>query len=523
MKKVISTLIFICTISAISAQAPKNLQLLGTLTFPGQTLAGCWHYKHASGAEYALLGAANGIAIVDVSNPALPDLLFQLPGVQSLWHEVKVNGDFAYAVSEGQDLTHTFDGMQIIDLRYLPDSAPFKFYRGDGAIFNLLETGHSITVDDNYVYINGHNIFNPPFNRGVIIANISDPWNPVFTGSAEINYCHDSYVIGNRLYTSDIFNGLFTVYDITDHSNPVQIANQATPGAFNHNTWLSDDGNTIFTTDEQPGAPLASFDISDINNISLLDTFYNFNFAASEVHNVRVLNDFLIAPSYGSQLTLIDADRPANLIEVGNYTTGSSLCWDADPYLPSGIILATDMNSGVFYVFGPTYIRACYLEGTVTDTLTGFPLNNVSVTIVSPAISSQTDLSGGYRTGYADSGMYAVTYAKTGYFTKTLQTHLQNGILTVQDVELVPLNIGITDAANQLIKVFPDPVTEQLNFILPDNKYKVVITNSVGQKLFENEFEGGNYSVDVSSFSKGLLNITLQNESGFWNKKIMRN
>jgi choice-of-anchor B domain-containing protein len=437
------------------AQPSKNLALLGSLQFPGQTVAGCWHYNQPGGGEYALVGTADGISVVDITNPAAPGLLFQLPGASSLWHEVKVLGDYAYAVSEGSDSNGVNNGLQIIDLRYLPDSAPNKFYQGDGLIANQLTTAHTVTADRNFVYVNGHNIFS--FGRGVLILDVSDPWFPVFRGAITNRYCHDSYVRGDTIFTSDILDGLFSIYDISLPASPVLLATQVTTGQFNHNAWLSDNGRTLFTTDERNGVPLASYEVSDFNNITLLDTFYNGYFSANEVHNVRVKEDFLVNPSYGSQLTLVDAARPANLIEVANYTTGSSLCWDADPYLNSGNIIATDMNSGTLYIFSPTYVRACYLEGLVTDSVTGFPLNAVAVEIISAAVSRNTNGLGEYRTGYADSGTYVVQFSKVGYVTKQIPVNLQNGQLTVLDVALAPIGAGVQGVEAEGISVFPNP------------------------------------------------------------------
>src|SRR5215203_3553491 len=114
MKKYLVSLCVLLTFIA-NAQPPKNLSLQGTLGFPGQRLSGCWHYNSSTGSEYAIVGAEQGIAIVDITVPSTPTLLFQLPGVTSLWHEVKVEGDFAYAVSEGNDPNGITDGMQIID------------------------------------------------------------------------------------------------------------------------------------------------------------------------------------------------------------------------------------------------------------------------------------------------------------------------------------------------------------------------------------------------------------------------
>ena len=174
----------------------------------------------------------------------------------------------------------------------------------------------------------------------------------------------------------------------------------------------------IFTADERVNAPLTSYDISDFNNITQLDTFYNGILTNHEVHNVRVINDFLINASYGSQLTIADATDPKNLIETGNFVTGNSLCWDADPYLKSGNIIATDMNSGTFYIFSPTYLRACYLDGIITDSITGQPLNNSTVDIQVAGVQDGSNSSGEYSTGYADSGNYTVVYSKANYISK---------------------------------------------------------------------------------------------------------
>ena len=102
---------------------------------------------------------------------------------------------------------------------------------------------------------------------------------------------------------------------------------------------------------------LSPFDVSDLSKHPLLNEYLTSICPQAEVHNVRVLNDFLINPSYGNQITLVDAARPANLIEVGNFTTGSSLCWDADPYYSSGSLSQQKKNSGNVFVLQPSYTR----------------------------------------------------------------------------------------------------------------------------------------------------------------------
>ncbi len=520
MKRIL-LLAILCLSSYFSnAQGPKNLAVLDTINI-GQSLAGVWHYRHASGSEYAIVGAAEGICIVDITTPSNSTLLMQLPGVSSIWHEVKVLGDYAYAVSEGNDPNNLKNGLQIIDLRYLPDSAPNKFYTGDGVIANQLVSSHSITVGGNTVFLNGHNI--TALNQGVLFLDVTDPWNPVYVGAETNNYCHDSYFRNNFLYTSDIYNGQFSIYDISNLSTPTLLATQLTPGLFNHNTWLSDDGNILFAADEKASAPLASFDISDLGNISLLDTFFNGNFTSNEVHNVRVINDYVICPSYGSQITIVDGQRPRNMIEIANYPTGGYLCWDADPYTTSGAILATDMT-GIFYVFAPTYQRACYLEGIVTDSVTGTALNGVDVVIQGTGITSLTNPLGEFYTGYADSGTYSVSFSKAGYVSQTISFAFSNGVVDTISVRLVPIGAGITNISTSEMIAYPNPASEKLFITTIFTECDFNIYDIQGKQVLKGHLSGSEKSIETKKLPAGTYTVELidgQNKAS--QKIIMKN
>ncbi|MFM9051483.1 MAG: choice-of-anchor B family protein, partial [Bacteroidota bacterium] len=439
IKSILSTLLgFLFSVQALVAQS--NLQLLDTVIITNQRLSGCWHYTDSVGHEYGLIGAEDGIAFLDITNPSQSSFLFQLPGNRSIWHEVKVRGNYAYAVSEGVDTNGIMNGVQIMDLRFLPDSVPYKFWKGDGLILDQLIKAHTITVDSDLMFVNGHNITS--LGNGVLICSLTDPWNPAFVGAVVNNYSHDSYVRGNKLFSSEIFAGQFSVYDITNPSSPALLASQVTPGAFNHNTWLNDAGTVLFTTDEQSNSPVAAYDVTDLTNITLLDKYFTEMMPGREVHNVRVKEDYLINPSYGSQLTIADASRPGNMVEIASYPTGFYLCWDADPYLASGAILATDMNSNTVFLFQPDYFRACYLEGTVSDSISGLPLSTVNVSLTGTVAVKQSDITGRYATGNALSGTFSVTFNKNGYNSKTIQgVSLVNGSVTVLDVQLAPANI----------------------------------------------------------------------------------
>lgn len=424
MKKLALTILLGIGFLTITQAQIQTLQKLSQLSFP-TTIAGAWHYVDSAGNEYALLGNGDGLAIVEVTDPVNPNYLYTIPAANSLWREVKTYQHYAYAGTEGGG------GITVVDLSGLPGMCNYKIYDGDGAIAGQLSSSHTVQVFDDHLYIFGSNI-------GTVICDLTDPWNPQYVGSYSANYVHDGYVLNDTMWTSEIYAGQFSMVDVTTKSNPVVVGSEFTPGLFNHNVWFSDDRNYLYTTDELNNKPLGVFDVTDRSNIQLIATYFNDTMPDQEVHNVRVIDDFLINPSYGSQLTIVDGARPWNLIEIARYQTGPYLCWDASPYLPSGNIIASDM-SGEFYVFAPYYVRACYLEGNVTDQATGLPINGALVKILSTTKEVNSNFSGDYYTGYPTAGTFDVEFSKPGYLTKVENgVILSNGVLTTLNVQLTP-------------------------------------------------------------------------------------
>lgn len=417
---------------SLTAFAQQTLTVLGRLTY-NTSCAGVWHYSDSLGNEYALVGAGDRVSIVDITNPAAPVEVFSVMAAPSLWREVKTWQGYAFSTTEGGG------GLTIIDLRNLPASINSKVWNGDAAIAGQYSSSHTLRIDDGYMYLFGSNLG----NGGALICDLIDPWNPHYVGQYNLNYIHDGYVRNDTLYAGEIYAGQFSVVDVTNKTSPVLLATQQTPANFNHNTWLSDNGKFLFTSDEVGGAPVGAFDISDLSNIKLVDTYYSVTMPAAEAHNVYVHNDFLICPSYGSHITIADASRPHNIIETANYgPTAGFLCWDADPYTVSGNILATDVDSGLF-IFAPSYVNACFLEGRVTDSISGNPIFQATVQIVPAGVSVSTDFAGQYATGTPNAGTYNIVVSKSGYITKTIAgVVLANGVLTNLDVLLVPFNVN---------------------------------------------------------------------------------
>ncbi|TAK45488.1 MAG: choice-of-anchor B family protein [Saprospiraceae bacterium] len=439
MKKISPLLLLTCWF--IWAKAQQNVQLVSHLDFV--SLANdIWGYTAPDGTEYALVGLRSGVAIVSLADPENPVELHYIPGEQSAWRDIKTWGHHAYVTT---DQSGTKEGILVIDLSGLPDSVNaynWRPYIDDLA--DSLFTCHNLWIDEfGYAYLSGCNVN----SGGVVFLDVfSQPGSPQYAGKSSPEYSHDAYARSNILYSAEIFDGQFSIFDVADKANPVLLATQPTPSRFSHNVWLSGDGKTLFNTDEKGNAPVASFDISDLENIRLLDEFRPPATLGTNVfpHNVHVLDDYLVISHYTDGCVIVDASHPENLVQVGWYDTNTDFtesyhgAWGAYPFFPSGLIAVSDIENGLF-ILQPEYKRACRLEGTVTDAVTGAALKDVQVSLISDDPNDATTGSdGGYKTGQPTAGTFQVAFKIKGYFDTTVEAVLVNGELTALDVAMTP-------------------------------------------------------------------------------------
>ena len=325
------------------------MDLVGNLAYP-QGTNDIWGYADG-GNEYALVGTTNGFSVVDVSNPSNPTELFFIEGSNSIWRDVKTWGKYAYVTTEASD------GLLIVDLS---DQTGQTYYYTE----EFFTTSHNIYIDENgYAYIFGADTG----NGGAIILDLTNnPMFPTLAGIFDDYYLHDGMVRGDTLWGAAIYAGVFSVIDVTDKSNPQIMSSYPTSCAFTHNAWISDDNNYLFTTDETAGCYVGAYDVSDIYDIQEIDLIQEWTGDGADgsqenviPHNTHVLGDYLITSYYTSGVTVIDASDPFNMIEVAYYDTspmsGGNFdgCWGAYPYLPSGLVLATDQQEGLFILHTP--------------------------------------------------------------------------------------------------------------------------------------------------------------------------
>lgn len=436
-----------------------NLTQRAVVNFPGQNLANIWGYA-ANGREYALVGGSRGLIIVEVTNPAAPVILKQVPGPVNNWKEIKTYKNYAYVVSEGGQ------GVQVVDLSRLPDTSNMSVthYKGDGTIAGRLNTIHALHIDEKkgFLYAHGTNLF----SGAPVILDLKDPAKPTYAGTYQYPqqaYVHDGFADNDTLYAAHIYAGVVAMVDIRDKANPKLLGTIQTPGKFTHNTWLLGNRKTILTTDEATPSFVTAYDVSDPSDIKELSRFATTpNGLGAIGHNTHVLNDWAITSWYTDGVSIVDAHRPENLIEVARFDTwpgaGANFegCWGVYPYFPSGTVVASNIsNPAQMFVLTPTYKRAAYFEGRVRSSCDNLPLADVSIRIAKDAdqASTATNTQGVFKTGHVNAGTYTVTISKAGFETRTLTANLEAGKVLTQDVLLTQsapttFNGTVVDAAS---------------------------------------------------------------------------
>lgn len=432
------TFSFLSVLCSVLLQAQLNIQQLGHFTFPQNvSTSNLTGYADTLGREYALVGTSVGLSIVDITTPATPVQLFMVPGATgqgAFWREVREYKGYAYVTTEEQS------GLQVVNLKYLPDSIKYHTINPAG-----METSHTIFIDEKGVaFVNGT-------DKGLLMLDLNaNGWNPSVLGDYNLKYVHDCFVRNDTMWAAHINDGVVSVVDVTDKTAADNAANTltqfSTPLDFSHNTWLSDDSRYLFTTDEKPSSHLTCYDVSDLNNITETDRTQVDPGSNTIIHNTHFLNNYCITSYYTYGITIHDVLRKNNLIEVGNFDsspgyTGDGFhgAWGVWPYLPSGNIIISDIETGLWIV-KPTYRRAAYLEGVVSDSVCNTLLNGVKIEIVGAGVEDFTSVTGKYSTGTVDSGMYTIRFSKPGYQTLEIDSVvLDNGFLTTFNIDLVPI------------------------------------------------------------------------------------
>ncbi len=356
MKKPLTTLVALLCFFA--SQAQLNMSLLSTWDGNNTQTSGVyyndiWGYVDDQGNEYAVLGSPTKVHFLDVTNPTNPVLKGEFTGGSTtIWRDMKSYDRYVYAVADQGS-----EGLMIFDMSALPSGDITKVYQQN----NVFSRAHNIYIDvpNARLYVVGSNTQ----NSGMIVYSLADPANPSVIGNMGLSggYVHDIFVKNNTAYCSHGYNGLY-VYDCTNAASPVLKASLNT-GGYNHSSWITEDGGHLIYAEEVPaGRPLGIIDLAGVNSndISISSTFsYPLEApGATNVtyHNPFIVDNYAIVSSYLDGVTIIDISNPSNPQRVAWYDTyptnnnypGLDGAWGVYPFFPSGNIIASDTQNGLF-------------------------------------------------------------------------------------------------------------------------------------------------------------------------------
>jgi choice-of-anchor B domain-containing protein len=525
MKKLILAFGVFLYSSLVSGQTNYNMSLLGHIDLcdiHSAKAANLWGWADGNGNEYAIVGLSKGVSVVDVTDPTNPTEVFFQPGAQNIWREVKVWNNHAYITTEARE------GLLIIDLSTLPGDPNLftTYYSVSGTIGDNPMSAHTLFIDENGIcYLFGAN----RGNGGAIMLDLGDPKNPVEIGNVDNWYVHDGYARKDTLFLANINNGWFSIFDVRDKSNPVFLGLKQTPSRFTHNIWLSDDMKYAYTTDEVSGAFITEYDVSDLGAISETDRIRTYTREDVIPHNTHFINDFIVTSYYRDGVIIHDVSQRGNMIEVALYDTSPFLqgngfngCWGVFPYFPSGNVIASDIELGLF-VLAPEYKRGCYLEGVVTDIATGDPIPNVKVEILSTPITKNANFSGEYKSGYGVEGFYSVLFSHPSYPNKTINNvQLQHGLITQLDVQL---GVAVSLTGNQQLDldIYPNPFTDRLLVKTVDTNLSIKLYNVLGDVVLQQKITPGTPIKLPQGTASGIYFIrVLKNEEVVLTKKMIK-
>ena len=334
-----------------------------------------------TGREYALVGRNDGTSFVDITDPATPVLVGDLPKTRDtppsqLWRDIKTYADHAFIVADGAG-DH---GMQVFDLRRLRDvTDPPALFEPD-ALYTEVASVHNIVINEEtgFAYIVGARGGGETCGGGLHMADIRDPLNPRFvgcfrderTGTGAGGYTHDAQCTiysgpDDRYHGREICLGanvnMLSIADVTDKENPVPVSRATYPNpGYLHQGWLSEDHRYYYMDDEadviQGGAPTTRtmiWDLSDLEDPVLAAE--SMGSLPASAHNLYIRGDTMYQANYRYGLHILDISDPLNPREVGSFDTtpylsgpGFSGAWSNYPFFESGTIIVTSLQEGLF-------------------------------------------------------------------------------------------------------------------------------------------------------------------------------
>lgn len=357
--------------------------------FSGSDIWG--HVDLNNNTEYAIMGHTKGVTVFDLSVPSQPKQVGTITGITTSWRDIKVYQYFDDTLNAYQAFAYTTaessDGIVIIDLNNLPNSVSKinQLNQKEQFIHNVyisnVDYGLGLALpgsEANVIALGGSK------SGGAFRSySLSDPTNiPIsFENSqaSRLDYTHDAAsafikderaqrdcgeTSGKCTVLVDFNENEMRVWNISN-TNQAKLLSSITynevsdDNKYVHSGWFSEDNRYVYLHDEfdeTRGSLNTTVRIFDLQNLTAPVQVASWKSNNPTIdHNGFARGNRYYMSNYERGLTILDISDPINPVEIGFFDTFPSSnnssfngAWGVYPFLPSGLILLSDINSGLY-------------------------------------------------------------------------------------------------------------------------------------------------------------------------------
>ncbi|MFC3093019.1 choice-of-anchor B family protein [Alteromonas sediminis] len=371
----------------------EGISLVGHL-YPAELRAGAaeandiWgHIDLNTGKEYAIVGLSNGVSVVDISDPEAPRVVGSLAGQVTTWRDIKVYQEYRPALARWQAWAYVTadgasDGLLVVDLNNLENGISVATRdMTDPRAHNVYISGvdYSLNIANTDIAPQIHVMGANNFGGALRSYNLLDPSSPqpsyVPSNLNRSDYAHDASSMlvqderaerdcpnvqnGQCIVLIDFNENALRLWDNTTLTSAAELSQTPYPNAeYAHSGWWSEDRRYVFLHDELDESRLGLnttiniFDVSELTAPQLVSTWTGPTRAID--HNGFVRGSRYYMSNYERGLTILDISDPLNVTEAGFFDSyplanGSAFngAWGVYPFLPSGLVLVSDIQSGL--------------------------------------------------------------------------------------------------------------------------------------------------------------------------------
>lgn len=384
-----------CVNGSAGAFSCNNVDLVAHVPLPsGVSGSDIWgHVDLNTGIEYAIMVYSDGTRVYSLQDPSSPHLVGHVSSNNTSWRDIKVLQYFdenagayqAYAYVTAEANT----GLEIINLNNLPHSVSLE------AKSLTITSAHNVYMS-NVDYslntpINGmapklQIVGSSRYGGAFFSLGLNNPTSPVSdykpSSNSRSNYTHDatSVMLDDERATRDCVNAQsgkcdvfidfneeeIRIWDATNTTSTTKLGevgydDVAKSSQYIHSGWWHENKRHVYVHDEFDenrgglNTTVRILDLADLTNPIVVDKWVSNN--RSIDHNGFVKGNRYYMSNYERGLTILDISDPVKPKEVGFFDTFPSSnnasfngAWGTYPYLPSGNILISDINSGLYVV-----------------------------------------------------------------------------------------------------------------------------------------------------------------------------